>query len=76
MHQFAIRVCGRIENDDKSPSTMSKYQNFNETKRCFDHKKGHCFEFELIAQNTLFDETIDSVLELSLNKRYLFDIKS
>ncbi len=52
MHQFAIRVCGRIENDDKSPSTMSKYQNFNETKRCFDHKKD--IVLDLSCQHKIF----------------------
>ncbi len=33
---------------------MSNYQNFNETKRCFDDKKGHWFGCKMTAQNILF----------------------
>ncbi len=54
MHRSRIRPWRKIKNDDKSPTTMGNYQNFNETKRCFDGKKKHCFGFEVKAQKTLF----------------------
>ncbi len=34
MHRSTIRAWRKMKNDGRSPTTMSNYKNFNETKRC------------------------------------------
>jgi hypothetical protein len=49
---------------------MGDYQSFNETKRCFDDKKGYCFRLEMIEQNKS-TSTNTFILALVRSKQYL-----